>query len=245
MAKQHAVLVDPRDTLLELLRDRIGLTGTKEGCGNGNCGTCTVLMDGAPVNACLVLAMEAAEQEVLTIEGLASRGELHPMQSLRSSRRAAPSAASARRASFCRPRPCSMTIPLLASRISGRQSPATCVAVPATTRSSMRSPRSRQRSERLKAWSWIHPDWTGANSKLSANACHASMQRSASPAKRSIRPISRCQAWRMRRSCAVRWPMRAFVGIDTARAKAMQGVLAVVTAADFPAVASGMHDPHG
>jgi aerobic-type carbon monoxide dehydrogenase small subunit (CoxS/CutS family) len=79
--EQHSVLVDPRDTLLELLRDRIGLTGTKEGCGNGNCGTCTVLMDGAPVNACLVLAMEAAEQEVLTIEGLASRGELHPLQS--------------------------------------------------------------------------------------------------------------------------------------------------------------------
>ena len=79
--EQRSVLVDPRDTLLELLRDRIGLTGTKEGCGNGNCGTCTVLMDGAPVNACLVLAMEAAEQEVLTIEGLASRGELHPLQS--------------------------------------------------------------------------------------------------------------------------------------------------------------------
>jgi aerobic-type carbon monoxide dehydrogenase small subunit (CoxS/CutS family) len=79
--EQHSVLVDPRDTLLELLRDRIGLTGTKEGCGNGNCGTCTVLLDGAPVNACLVLAMEAAEQEVLTIEGLASRGELHPLQS--------------------------------------------------------------------------------------------------------------------------------------------------------------------
>ena len=79
--EQHSVLVDPRDTLLELLRDRIGLTGTKEGCGNGNCGTCTVLMDGAPVNACLVFAMEAAEQEVLTIEGLASRGELHPLQS--------------------------------------------------------------------------------------------------------------------------------------------------------------------
>jgi len=78
---EHSVLVDPRDTLLELLRDRIGLTGTKEGCGNGNCGTCTVLMDGAPVNACLVLALEVAGREVETIEGLATAGELHPIQS--------------------------------------------------------------------------------------------------------------------------------------------------------------------
>jgi carbon-monoxide dehydrogenase small subunit len=78
--EQHTVLVDARDTLLELLRDRIGLTGSKEGCGNGNCGTCTVLLDGAPVNACLVLALETAGHEILTIEGLARQGELHPIQ---------------------------------------------------------------------------------------------------------------------------------------------------------------------
>ena len=78
--EEHTVLVDARDTLLELLRDRIGLTGSKEGCGNGNCGTCTVLMDGDPVNACLVLALETAGHEILTIEGLAKPGELHPIQ---------------------------------------------------------------------------------------------------------------------------------------------------------------------
>jgi aerobic carbon-monoxide dehydrogenase small subunit len=78
--EEHTVLVDARDTLLELLRDRIGLTGAKEGCGNGNCGTCTVLMDGAAVNACLVLALETAGHEILTIEGLAKRGELNPIQ---------------------------------------------------------------------------------------------------------------------------------------------------------------------
>jgi len=50
--EEQSVLADTRDTLLDLLRDRLGLTGTKEGCGNGNCGTCTVLMDGAPINAC-------------------------------------------------------------------------------------------------------------------------------------------------------------------------------------------------
>src|SRR5262249_50094058 len=76
----HTVLADSRDTLLELLRDRIGLTGSKEGCGNGNCGTCTVLLDGAPVNACLVLAHEAPGHEILTIEGLSRGAELHPIQ---------------------------------------------------------------------------------------------------------------------------------------------------------------------
>jgi carbon-monoxide dehydrogenase small subunit len=78
--EEKSVLADTRDTLLELLRDRLGLTGTKEGCGNGNCGTCTVLMDGAPVNACLVLALEAPGREVVTIEALAGNGKLHPIQ---------------------------------------------------------------------------------------------------------------------------------------------------------------------
>ena len=78
--EERAVLADTRDTLLELLRDRIGLTGTKEGCGNGNCGTCTVLMDGAPINACLVLAVEVPGRDITTIEGLSHDGALHPLQ---------------------------------------------------------------------------------------------------------------------------------------------------------------------
>ena len=76
----QSVLADTRDTLLDLLRDRLGLTGTKEGCGNGNCGTCTVLMDGAPINACLVLALEVPGRSVTTIEGLSANGALHPLQ---------------------------------------------------------------------------------------------------------------------------------------------------------------------
>ena len=78
--EEQTVLADTRDTLLDLLRDRVGLTGTKEGCGNGNCGTCTVLMDGAPVNACLVLALEVPGRSITTIEGLAEGDELHPLQ---------------------------------------------------------------------------------------------------------------------------------------------------------------------
>jgi carbon-monoxide dehydrogenase small subunit len=73
-------LADTRDTLLELLRDRLGLTGTKEGCSNGNCGSCTVLMDGAPVCACLVMAAEAEGARIRTIEGVAQGNTLHPVQ---------------------------------------------------------------------------------------------------------------------------------------------------------------------
>jgi carbon-monoxide dehydrogenase small subunit len=78
--EEHTVLADTRDTLLELLRDRLRLTGTKEGCGNGNCGTCTVLMDGATVNACLVLALEAPGHDIRTIEGLSDGAAFHPIQ---------------------------------------------------------------------------------------------------------------------------------------------------------------------
>ena len=72
--------VPPHRTLLSVIRDEIGLTGTKEGCGTGDCGACTVLLDGKPVNACLVLAVEARDREVTTIEGVAGDGALHPVQ---------------------------------------------------------------------------------------------------------------------------------------------------------------------
>jgi aerobic carbon-monoxide dehydrogenase small subunit len=73
-------LCEPRQSLLEVLRDGLGLTGTKEGCGNGNCGACNVIMDGALVNSCLVLAAEAEGRKVITIEGIASKDGLHPIQ---------------------------------------------------------------------------------------------------------------------------------------------------------------------
>ena len=74
------VAIEPHLTLLELLRDNLALTGTKEGCGTGDCGACTVLVDGQPVCSCLLLAVEAEGQEVTTLEGLAVDGQLHPLQ---------------------------------------------------------------------------------------------------------------------------------------------------------------------
>ncbi len=74
------VAVEPNRTLLELLREDLGLTGTKQGCGEGDCGACVVLFDGVPVNSCLVLALEAAGHEVTTIEGVATGTALDPVQ---------------------------------------------------------------------------------------------------------------------------------------------------------------------
>ena len=90
MAKTHVTtkingeetefLCEPRQTLLEVLRDDMNLTGTKEGCGNGNCGACSVIVDGRVVDSCLVLAVEAEGAEVTTIEGVATPEGLHPLQ---------------------------------------------------------------------------------------------------------------------------------------------------------------------
>jgi len=79
---RHRVLaVEPRTTLIEALRDTLGLTGPKIGCNHGQCGACTVLLDGRRVNACLVLALSVNGSEIITVEGLAeSAGKLHPMQ---------------------------------------------------------------------------------------------------------------------------------------------------------------------
>lgn len=77
---QVQFLCEPRQTLLEVLRDQLDLTGTKEGCSNGNCGACTVLLDGRPVTSCLVLAVEAEGTEIRTIEGVACGGHLDAVQ---------------------------------------------------------------------------------------------------------------------------------------------------------------------
>lgn len=74
------LIVRPERTLLDVLRDDLGLTGAKRGCDLGACGACTVLLDGRPVNACLTLAVEASGREIVTIEGLAAAGQLHPVQ---------------------------------------------------------------------------------------------------------------------------------------------------------------------
>ncbi len=73
-------LCEPRETLLDVLRDRLGLTGSKEGCGTGDCGACSVTIDGRLVSSCLVLGVEAEGKEIATIEGMAEGEALHPLQ---------------------------------------------------------------------------------------------------------------------------------------------------------------------
>ena len=95
--QRDVALDDPRATLLDLLRERLGLTGTKKGCDRGQCGACTVLVNGKRVNSCLARALSLDGAEVVTIEGLALGDKLHPVRPP-SSRMTDSSAASARRA---------------------------------------------------------------------------------------------------------------------------------------------------
>ena len=78
--KKRLIETMPNRTLLYVLREDLGLTGVKNGCEEGECGACTVLIDGKPVNSCLVLIGQAAEKNIITIEGVAKEGEIHPVQ---------------------------------------------------------------------------------------------------------------------------------------------------------------------
>ena len=77
---EHTLTIPPDRVLLDMLREDLGLTGTKRGCGNGECGACSVIMDGVLVDSCLVPAMKANGSEILTVEGLGDEGGLHPIQ---------------------------------------------------------------------------------------------------------------------------------------------------------------------
>ena len=78
--RRHALDLDPRTTLLDALREHLALTGTKKGCDQGQCGACTVIINGQRINSCLALAVMHAGDQIITIEGLAEGGDLHPMQ---------------------------------------------------------------------------------------------------------------------------------------------------------------------
>jgi aerobic carbon-monoxide dehydrogenase small subunit len=77
---RYDVIVSPQDLLADVLRKKLGLTGTKKGCGEGDCGTCTVIVDGSPLLSCITLAMACQGKDIVTIEGLETDGQLHPLQ---------------------------------------------------------------------------------------------------------------------------------------------------------------------
>lgn len=77
---EYEVAVKPNQTLVDMIRYDLGLTGTKNGCGEGDCGACTVILDGTPINSCLVLAMQADGKAITTIEGVETKEGLHPLQ---------------------------------------------------------------------------------------------------------------------------------------------------------------------
>ncbi len=78
--RTHEVEVEPRERLIDVLRYKLGHTGVKEGCGTGDCGACTILLNGKPVTSCLVLAVSANGKSITTVEGIAQDGKLHPVQ---------------------------------------------------------------------------------------------------------------------------------------------------------------------
>ena len=77
---EYEVFTETNRPLLDVVREDLGLTGSKEGCGTGDCGACTMLLDGAPVTTCLVLVGEAENRDITTVEGIAKNGQLHPVQ---------------------------------------------------------------------------------------------------------------------------------------------------------------------
>jgi len=79
-SEPYEVTVEPEDLLVDVIREHLDLTGTKKSCGSGECGSCTVLMDGMPVPSCLMLAMDGQGKKITTIEGLSKDGHLHPLQ---------------------------------------------------------------------------------------------------------------------------------------------------------------------
>src|SRR4051794_3534724 len=160
----YALRVDPLTRLSNALRDELQLTGTKVGCDAGDCGACTVLLDGRPVCSCLTSVAQASGRNVTTVEGLAAAGALSPLQQAFVAQGGAQCGACTLACSWPQPR-CSRAMRGRAKRKSWRPSAACCAAAPGTARSSRRSlPRLTamskwKRRRRDKPWAAVRRDW--------------------------------------------------------------------------------------
>ncbi len=146
-------LCDARQSLLEVLRDTLNFSGAKEGCNNGNCGACTVLVDGLPVDSCLVLAVEAEGASITTIEGLSPRVAFASDSAVLPGRRGAAMRRLHAGLHHDRPRPCWIAARIRASRRFVFNWPATCAAARGTTRSCARCrirPRRWRRGDKVR-----------------------------------------------------------------------------------------------
>ena len=244
-----SVEIEDHWTLLYLLREKLGLSGTKEGCGSGECGACTVIVDGAAINACLYLAVEVEGKTVLTIEGLASpRWRSSPDAEILYRKRGDSMRVLFSGNDLCRPRPCWKRIPLPMMMKSSMPLPGISADAPDMFRLSMpfkRPPNRKPKRLRLSPGKVtpIHNECEKLMTNLSIVGQRIPKLDAAEKATGRSKYIQDVTLPGMLYGKILysKYPHARIVNIDTSRAKKLQGVRAVLTGEDIPAIRMGVY----